>query len=225
MIQILVAEDNIELRELFCMVLEGSGYQTIPAENGAEALALAQSQPIDLMVSDVMMPKMDGYELVRRLRASGYDFPILLITVNGSLADKKEGFRAGTDDYMVKPVDVNEMLWRVEALLRRSQAFISHTLKIGETELNTDALTITFGGETKELTQKEFQLLFKLISSCGKIFTRHQLFDEIWGVESQAEPHTLEVHISRLREKLRSNPDLEIVTVRGLGYKAVKKHG
>lgn len=225
MIQILVAEDNIELRELFCMVLEGSGYQTIPAGNGAQALALAQSQPIDLMVSDVMMPNMDGYELVRQLRAAGYAFPILLITVNGSLADKKEGFRAGTDDYMVKPVDVNEMLWRVEALLRRSQAFISHTLKIGETELDTDALTITVCGETKELTQKEFQLLFKLVSSCGKIFTRHQLFDDIWGVESEAEPHTLEVHISRLREKLRSNPDLEIVTVRGLGYKAVKKHG
>jgi DNA-binding response OmpR family regulator len=222
MTTILVTEDNHELRELFCMVLEGNGYQTIPAENGAQAFELASSHPIDLMVSDVMMPKMDGYTLVEKLRKSGYDFPILLITVNGNLADKRAGFRAGTDDYMVKPVDVNEMLWRVEALLRRSQARSSNILQIGQTVLNSDALTVTCGETTVECKPKEYQLLHKLLSSCGKIFTRHQLFDEIWGVESETESHTLEVHISRLREKFRDNPDFSIVTVRGLGYKAVK---
>lgn len=225
MFQILVAEDDRDLRELFCTVLSDSGYQAVPAEDGEAALEILDHQYIDLIISDIMMPKTDGYELTRQLREAGYTLPILMITAKGSLADKKDGFRAGTDDYMVKPVDVHEMIWRVEALLRRSQIAKDRQFQLGDTCFDRDTLTVSYQNDAIELPQKEFYLLYKLAASAGKIFTKRQLFEEIWGLDSETDQHTLEVHISRLREKFRNQPDFEIVTVRGLGYKVVKKNG
>ena len=219
----MVVEDDTELRDLFCAVLTERGYQTLPAAGGMEALDILEHSYVDLIISDIMMPKLDGFTLTEQLRNANYDMPILIITALDGLEDKRRGFRAGTDDYMVKPIDVNEMVWRVEALLRRSQIYSECRITIGSTVLDCDSLTVSFGGTDTSLPQKEFLLLFRLLSSMNRIFTRRQLMDELWGLDSEADPHTLEVHISRLRERFRDNPDFEIVTVRGLGYKAVKR--
>ena len=225
MFQILVVEDDKELRELFCTVLSDNGYTAIPATDGMDAFDIMENTFVDLVISDVMMPLMDGFEMTRVIRRNGYAMPILHITAKEDASDKREGFLAGTDDYMVKPIDVNEMVWRVEALLRRSQIVSQKKVQVGTSELNCDTLTVHTKESVTELPQKEFFLLFKLVSALGRIFTRRQIMDEIWGPESDADSHTLDVHISRLREKFKSNPDFEIVTVRGLGYKAVaKKH-
>ena len=223
MFHILVVEDDQELCELFCTVLAENGYQALPARNGRQALEILDHQFVDLMISDVMMPGLDGFQLTRELRAANYHFPILIITAKNRISDKKLGFEAGTDDYMVKPVDVNEMLWRVAALLRRSRSISERKLTVGSTTLNCDALSVTCQGDETLLPQKEFFLLYKLLFSPGRIFTRRQILAEIWGVDSETDPHSLEVHISRLRERFRENPDFEIVTVRGLGYKAVNR--
>ena len=219
----MVVEDDTELRDLFCAVLTERGYQTLPAADGMEALDILEHSYVDLIISDIMMPKLDGFTLTEQLRNANYDMPILIITALDGLEDKRRGFRAGTDDYMVKPIDVNEMVWRVEALLRRSQINSECRITIASTVLDCDSLTVSFGGTDTSLPQKEFLLLFRLLSSMNRIFTRRQLMDELWGLDSEADPHTLEVHISRLRERFRDNPDFEIVTVRGLGYKAVKR--
>ena len=219
----MVVEDDAELRDLFCAVLTERGYQPLPASDGMEALDILEHSYVDLIISDIMMPKLDGFTLTEQLRNANYDMPILIITALDGLEDKRRGFRAGTDDYMVKPIDVNEMVWRVEALLRRSQIYSERRITIGSTVLDCDSLTVSFGGTDTSLPQKEFLLLFRLLSSMNRIFTRRQLMDELWGLDSEADPHTLEVHISRLRERFRDNPDFEIVTVRGLGYKAVKR--
>lgn len=223
MFHIMVVEDDAELRDLFCAVLAENGYQTLPAADGMEALDILEHSYVDLIISDIMMPKMDGFELTEQLRNANFDMPILLITALDGLDDKRRGFRAGTDDYMVKPIDVNEMVWRVEALLRRSQIYSERRITVGSTLLDCDSLTVSSGGVTAALPQKEFLLLFRLLSSMNRIFTRRQIMDELWGIDSEADPHTLEVHISRLRERFKDNPDFEIVTVRGLGYKAVRK--
>lgn len=223
MTTILVVEDDQELRELFCTVLEGNGYSALSASNGEEALEVLDNKHIDLIVSDIMMPKMDGYRLTKALRDANYSLPILMITARESMADKQQGFLAGTDDYMVKPVDVNEMIWRIAALLRRSRIAGARQLTVGSTFLDGDSLTVTSNEEEILLPQKEFHLLFKLLSSVGRIFTRRQIIDEVWGLDFDGDAHTLEVHISRLRDRFRNNADFEIVTVRGLGYKAVKK--
>lgn len=224
MFQILVVEDDGELRELFCSVLNDNGYRAIPATDGIHAFDILENNYIDLVISDIMMPRMNGFELTKELRAASYTMPILMITAKENAADKREGFRMGTDDYMVKPIDVNEMIWRVEALLRRSQLAGSRIAKIGKTELNCDTLTVHCNGTDTELPAKEFYLLFKLSVSPNRIFTRRQLMDDIWGPDSETDPHTLEVHISRLRERFQQNPDFEIITVRGLGYKVVNRH-
>lgn len=223
MFHIMVVEDDTELRDLFCAVLTERGYQTLPAADGMEALDILEHSYVDLIISDIMMPKLDGFTLTEQLRNANYDMPILIITALDGLEDKRRGFRAGTDDYMVKPIDVNEMVWRVEALLRRSQIYSERRITIGSTVLDCDSLTVSFGGTDTSLPQKEFLLLFRLLSSMNRIFTRRQLMDELWGLDSEADPHTLEVHISILRERFRDNPDFEIVTVRGLGYNAVKR--
>lgn len=223
MFSILIVEDDKELCELYCTVLSDNGYKTYTAENGEMALKILNDHYIDLMICDIMMPKMDGYELTKELRNSGYLLPILMITARGQLMDKKQGFMVGTDDYMVKPVNVNEMLWRIEALLRRSQLVNQRVLQIGETSLDCDTLYLSFKNKSFTLPQKEFFLLYKLASSIGRIFTRIQIIDEIWGLDFEGDGHTLDVHIARLREKLKENDDLEIITVRGLGYKAVNK--
>lgn len=225
MFQILVVEDDKELRDLFCTVLMDNGYKAIPAADGTEAFDIFDHACIDLVISDIMMPHMDGFELTGLLRESGYTMPVLMITAKESAADKREGFRLGTDDYMVKPIDVNEMIWRVEALLRRSQLVNQRKSRFGSTEFDCDTLTISEDGKTTELPQKEFYLLYKLITAPNRIFTRRQIMDDVWGPDSETDPHTLDVHISRLRERFKQNPDFEIVTVRGLGYKAVSRLG
>lgn len=223
MFNILVVEDDKELRELFSTVLVENGYNAFAAEDGVSAFDVLESNFIDLVICDIMMPRMDGYELTKELRRNDYDIPILMITALGGAADKKEGFKAGTDDYMVKPIDVDEMLWRVEALLRRAKVASQRKLQLGSTFLDCDTLTVKTAEGEEELPQKEFFLLYKLLTSLGRIFTRRQIMDDIWGVDNEADSHTLDVHISRLRERFKDNTDFEIVTVRGLGYKAVKR--
>ena len=222
MFNILVVEDKRDLRELFCDVLKENGYHAIPASDGREALDQMAHYSVDLIISDIMMPGMDGYELTRSLREANDLTPVLMITAKADATDKRKGFRAGTDDYMVKPVDVNEMIWRVEALLRRSRMISRRKTTIGQTTFDCDTMTVQRGEEKTELPQKEFLLLYKLVSSPNRIFTRQHIMDDIWGPDSESDIHTLEVHMSRLRERFKSNPDFSLVTVRGLGYKAVK---
>lgn len=223
MFQVLVVEDDRELRDLFCTVLEENGYHAIAANDGLQAFDLLESHYIDLIISDVMMPKLNGFEMTQAIRSAGYTMPILIISAKGQAADKQKGFQSGIDDYMVKPIDVNEMIWRVEALLRRSQIISQRKIKIGSSELNSDTYTLRCGEQEVVLPQKEFLLLFKLLSAPDRIFTRTQIMDEIWGVDQERDSHTLDVHISRLREKCKDNPDFDIVTMRGLGYKAVAR--
>ena len=222
MFRILVVEDDIDLRELFCDTLAENGYEPISASDGEEALLKLDCNTVDLIISDVMMPRMDGYTLADELRGANINIPIMLITARAELADKERGFLSGADDYMVKPIALDEMMWRVRALLRRSQMVNQRRIKIGDTEFDCDTLSVKYGEQTHVLPQKEFYLLYKLVSAMDRIFTRVQIMEDVWGVECETDPHTLEVHISRLREKFKDNSDFEIVTVRGLGYKAVK---
>lgn len=223
MFQILVVEDDKDLQDLFCTVLSEQGYHALRANNGNEALEIISNKYIDLMITDVMMPEMDGFELIKECRFLKYNFPILVVTARGNIIDKQEGFQVGTDDYMVKPIDVNEMVWRVQALLRRAESINKRTLEFNQTILDYDSLSVTYQNKSTILTQKEFQLLFKLLSSPGKIFTRKQIFDEIWDIDSDSDPHTLDVHMSKIRNLFKDNDDFEIVTIRGLGYKGVIK--
>lgn len=222
MFHILVVEDDNDLRELFCDTLIDNGFNTISAVDGADALRVLENTYVDLIITDIMMPEMDGYTLIEELRRSNNVTPVLVITAKSELADKQKGFQLGTDDYMVKPIDLGEMIWRVEALLRRSQIVNSRRARIGNTEFDGDSLSVKYGDNTLFLPQKEFFLLYKLISTPGRIFTRSQIMEDIWGVECDTDMHTIDVHINRLREKFRDNKDFKIVTVRGLGYKAVK---
>lgn len=223
MFNILVVEDDMKMRNLFCTVLLNNGYCAIPAESGLAALKILDTEYVDLIISDIMMPGMDGYELIETLRVSGYTLPILIITAKERFEDKQRGFLAGTDDYMVKPIDVNEMVLRIGALLKRARISTERKIICGKTVLNYDALTVTFNGEELLLPQKEFYLLYKLMSYPNKIFTRQQLMDEIWGVDSQSDERTVDVHINRLRERFKDCDDFQILTVRGLGYKVVKQ--
>ncbi|MFV0414037.1 MAG: response regulator transcription factor [Oscillospiraceae bacterium] len=222
MFHILVAEDDKNTRKLMCAVLKQHGFEVSSAENGLEALEVMDRQHVDLIVLDIMMPEMDGYELTKELRAANMNLPILMVSAKQEAKDKRAGFRVGTDDYMTKPVDEEEMVLRIRALLRRAQIAQDKRLYAGDTVLDYNALSVTRGGERITLPQKEFQLLFKLLSYPGIIFTRMQLMDEIWGKDSDTDDHTVNVHINRLRDKLKDNKDFEIVTVRGLGYKAEK---
>ena len=223
MFQILVVEDDTNARKLMKAVLERAEYCVIPAVNGEDALALLDSNHVDLILLDIMMPGMDGYTLATELRAAGNTVPILMVTAKQLPADKRKGFLAGTDDYMTKPVDTEEMLLRIKALLRRSRIVSERKLTIGSVELDYDALTVSRGDDHQTLPQKEFYLLYKLLSSPDKIFTRIQLMDEIWGMESESGDTTVNVHINRLRRRFENYPEFELVSVRGLGYKAVKK--
>lgn len=223
MFNILVVEDNPDMRELFCTVLSGSGYSCMPAENGQEALDIMDREYIDLIVADVMMPVMDGYELTHTIRDAGNDIPILIVTAKDQFGDMQKGFRTGADDYMVKPINVKELVLRVEALLRRAKISSDKKIVVGDTTLDYDALTATIDGVETILPQKEFYLLYKLLSYPNKIFTRSQLMDEIWGMFSETDERTVNTHINRLRERFAGCKDFEIVTVRGLGYKAVRK--
>ena len=221
MLRIMIVDDNANTRKLTEAVLKQNGYDTVCACDGVEGLDVMDKVHVGLIILDVMMPNMNGFEFTRTLRECGWDTPILMVTAKESHLDKKEGFLAGTDDYMVKPVDDEEMLLRIAALLRRSKIASERKITIGSTILDHDALSVTTSDGVVELPQKEFMLLFQLLSYKDKIFTRRQLMDEIWDMDSDTDERTVDVHINRLREKFKNNPDFNIVTIRGLGYKAV----
>ena len=221
MFNILMAEDDASACRLMCEVLRQAGYQPFPAGNGAQALALMEHRHIDLAVVDLTMPQMDGLTFTRTVREGGSSLPILMVTARVAQADKREGFRAGTDDYMVKPVDEEEMLWRIEALLHRSRSAAEQRLTVGGTVLDYRAMSATCGGKPVPLSAKEFQLLYKLLSYPETLLTKRQLIDELWDLDSDVDEHTVEVHISRLREKFRGCPDFHIRTIRGFGYMAL----
>ena len=223
MFQILVVDDDRNTRLLLRAVLQAENYTVFTAENGEDALEVMDREHIDLVVLDVMMPKMDGYEFTRILRQTDNNLPILMVSARQMPADKRQGFLVGTDDYITKPIDEVEMLLRIKALLRRARIASERRIVLGEVVLDYDSFTVSRGGETQELPQKEFLLLYKLLSYPGKIFTRIQLMDEIWGAESDTGWETVTVHIGRLRKRFELWPEFEIVSVRGLGYKAVKK--
>lgn len=217
---ILIVEDDLELANLFKSILERSNYEVIVANNGQEALDIIEKIYVDLIITDIMMPVMDGYDLIESLRVTGSEVPILVTTAKDSFEDKKISFRLGIDDYMVKPIDVNEMILRVEALLRRSRIANSQILTVGNTTLNQDNFSVTVDNDISHLPQKEFLLVQKLLSYPDKIFTRQQLMDQIWGLDSQTDERTIDVHIKRLRDRFEFNEDFKIATIRGLGYKA-----
>lgn len=223
MFHILVVDDDKNTRRLMRAVLEAEHYSVSTAENGEDALKVMDSEHVDLVVLDIMMPKMNGYEFTKALRSVQNDLPILMVSAKQLPADRKQGFLAGTDDFMTKPVDEEEMLLRIKALLRRAKIASERKIIIGSVTLDYDALSVTKDGETQVLPQKEFLLLYKLLSYPGKIFTRIQLMDEIWGVESDTGWETVTVHIGRLRRRFDSWSEFEIQSARGLGYKAVKK--
>lgn len=222
MFKIFVVDDNTNTRKLTSAILRQNGYEPIEAVDGADALRKMDTNHVDLIILDLMMPHMDGYEFTRILRESGNAVPILMVTAKDSIQDKRMGFRMGTDDYMVKPVDEEELILRIAALLRRAKIVNERRIVLGSTVLDYDAFTVKVGGITQILPQKEFLLLYFLLSYQNKIFTRRQLMDEIWDMESESDERTVDVHINRLRDKFRDNPDFQIVTVRGLGYEAVR---
>lgn len=222
MFKILIAEDDSELRTLFSHVLIRNGYSVTGVANGKDALSALDSGYFDLIISDIMMPEMDGYELVSSIRTSGMNIPVMMITAKDAFDDMRLGFISGTDDYMVKPVNVNEMVLRVGALLRRAQMINDRRLVIGGTIMECDSLTVSWDGQSAILPLKEFMLLYKMASFPGRIFTRQQLMDDIWGYDSETDTHTVDVHIGRLRERFRDSTDFRIVTMRGVGYKVVK---
>ena len=223
MFNVLICEDDRNIRRLMCEYLSQEGYTVLESGDGEEALEIFAENHVDLLITDIMMPKLGGFELVKMLRETGSETPVLMITARGAMEDKKTGFGCGADDYMVKPIDMEEMLLRAAALLRRAKAVSDKKITVGGTVLNYDDFTAFSGGSDVQLTNKEFLILFKLLSQSNRIFTRTQLMDEIWGYDNESSERTVDVHIRRLREKFEGCPDFEIVTVKGLGYKAVRK--
>ena len=223
MFNILIVDDDKNTRLFLKAVLEDAGYSVTTAENGIDALDVLDTRHIDLIVLDIMMPKMDGYEFTRVLRENDNNLPILMISAKQLPADKHKGFLVGTDDYITKPIDDEEMLYRIKALLRRAKIVNDRKIIIGSVIIDYDSFTVTKGDTVQELPQKEFMLLYKLLSYPGKIFTRIQLMDEIWGTESETGWETVTVHIGRLRKRFEGWEEFQIESVRSLGYKAVKK--
>lgn len=223
MFHILVADDDKHTRMLLSAVLQNANYTVTTANNGEEALEVLDREHIDLVVLDVMMPKMDGYEFTKLVRQTDNSLPILMVTAKHLPADEKKGFIVGTDDYITKPIDEEKLLLRIKALLRRAKIVSEQRIVIGDLVLDYNSFTVTRKGETQELPQKEFMLLYKLLSYPGQIFTRIQLMDEIWGTDSETGWETVTVHVGRLRKRFEGWDEFEIVAVRGLGYKAVKK--
>ena len=223
MFHVLVVDDDKNTRLLMRALLEGEHYTVTLAANGEEALGAMERNHVDLVVLDLMMPRMDGYEFTRELRAANNDLPILMVSAKQLPDDRKKGFLAGIDDFMVKPVDEEELLLRIKALLRRAKIASERRIVLGDVVLDYDALSVSRGGETVVLPQKEFLLLYKLLSYPGKIFTRIELMDEIWGADSETGWETVTVHVGRLRRRCEGWSEFEIVSVRGVGYKAVKK--
>ncbi|RGX55375.1 DNA-binding response regulator [Anaerotruncus sp. AF02-27] len=225
MATILVVDDNAKIRKLIGIYLRREGFNIVLAADGGEVLQVLANQPVDLIISDIMMPGMDGYDLVKTLRGNGVDTPILMATAKTEFADKKKGFEIGADDYMTKPIDMEKLVLRVRALLRRSRIYSENQIVIGSVVLDHASLEVRLREETVVLPQKEFYLLYKLFSYPNRIFTRQELMDEIWGFDTETNPRTVDVHIKRLRERFEHVKELEIVTIRGLGYKGVQHAG
>ena len=223
MFRILIVEDDKNLRKLITTYLKKNEYITYEATNGLEALDIMDTNYIDLIISDIMMKEMDGYELTKSLRDANYTIPILLVTAKSTIADKKEGFLLGADDYMVKPINMEELLLRVKVLLKRANAANEQKLIIGNLIIDYKQMSVLYKGKNYQLAQKEFQLLYKLLSTPDTIFTRQELIEEIWGLDSESDFRTVDVHIKRIREKLNDVKEFEIVTIRGIGYKAIIK--
>jgi DNA-binding response OmpR family regulator len=221
MVNILLVDDNENIRKLMEIYLKQEGYHVLQAENGEKALEVLSGTNADLVIADIMMPEMDGYELTRVLRDAQFNMPILMVTAKDAFSDKKMGFGLGADDYMTKPVDMEELVLRVNALLRRSKISSEKQIKIKDMVLDVDSLEVRMPSDTIILPKKEFYLLYKLLSYPKKIFTRQELMDDIWGFDSEADERTVDVHIKRLREKFGEFSEFDIVTVRGLGYKGV----
>ena len=223
MFHILVVDDDKHTRMLLQAILEEAGYTVTTADNRETALDVLDKEHIDLVVLDIMMPKMDGYEFTKTIRETNDALPILMVTAKQDAADEKQGFLVGTDDYITKPIDEEKMLLRIKALLRRAQIVSERKIVIGDVTLDYNSFTVSRKGETQVLPQKEFLLLYKLLSYPGQIFTRIQLMDEIWGSDSETGWETVTVHVGRLRRRFEGWEEFEIKSVRGLGYKAVKK--
>ena len=221
MFNVLVVEDDKNLKKLMVTYLKKNNYTTFEARNGIQALDIIDKQYIDLVISDIMMPEMDGYELLNELRIANYEIPIMLITAKSDISDKKQGFILGADDYMVKPIDMEEMVLRVSVLLKRAKSANKRKIILRDLIIDYDQLSVVKHDKVYNLAQKEFYLLYKLVSTPNTIFTRQELIEEIWGLESESDYRTVDVHIKRLREKLKELNELEIVTVRGLGYKCI----
>ena len=221
MFNILVVEDDKNLKKLIVTYLTKNNFNTYEASNGKEALDIIDTQYIDLIVSDVMMPEMDGYKLIEELRTSNYDIPIILITAKGEISDKRQGFLLGADDYMVKPVNMEELILRIGNLLRRVKSVNKRKIQLGDVIFDYDELSVIKNEQVYKLTQKEFYLLYKLISTPNTIFSRQDLIEEIWGLESESDFRTVDVHIKRIREKMKDINEFKIVTIRGLGYKCI----
>ena len=221
MFQILVVEDDLSTADYLKLILTKSGYDVHVTHNGVDALAFTDKHFIDLIILDVMMPEMDGFEFTRCLRSCEDTTPILMLTAKHMAEDKCKGFTLGVDDYVVKPIHEEEFLLRIKAILRRSQIAHKHKLQIGKITLDYNSLTVSREGYTETLPQKEFYLLYKLLSYPNNIFTRIQLMDEIWGMTSESSDTTINVHITRLRRRFESWPEFEIKAIRGIGYKAV----
>ena len=221
MFHILVVEDERVIRQMIGEYLRTNGYHVFEASNGDEALRMMEAQHIDLLITDIMMPKINGYTLTKDLRAAGYELPILMITAKETIDDKETGFQSGTDDYMVKPIILRELALRVQALLKRAKIAAEKQIILKHSYFNLDSFTACINGETIAIPKKEFLVLFRLLTQPGKIFTRQQLLDEIWGFDNESGEGTVNVHISRLRERLSACQDFDIVTVKGLGIKVV----
>lgn len=221
MFKILVVEDDKNLRKLIATCLKKANYTVFDTRNGKEALELMDTEYVDLIVTDIMMPEMNGYELIKSLREAKYEIPILIITAKEDIEDKKQGFTLGADDYMVKPINIDELILRVKSLLKRTNQASEKIIKIGDVQLNYDTMEIKKKDKKYQLTQKEFYLLYKLLSTPDTIFKRQELIEEIWGLENDSDFRTVDVHIKRIREKLEEINEFEIVTIRGIGYKAI----
>lgn len=224
MIRILLVEDNEHQRKTIASHLRLRHYEVLEAEDGLVALTIIENERVDLAICDVMMPHMDGIALTKALREYDKHLPILIVTAKGESNDKQVGFLAGTDDYMVKPIDYNELLLRITALLRRANIEAEQCIRVGNTTISEMERTIQCGEEIIQLPKREFDLLFLLLSYPGKIFTRQQLMDAIWGLDCDSDPHTVDVHIMRLRDRFKESGDFKITTVHGVGYRAEVPH-
>lgn len=223
MFSILVVEDDETINKMICAKLKQESFKAFPAFDGVEALQVMDYEHIDLIICDIMMPNMNGYELTRELRSAAYTLPILMVTAKSQMEDLEKGFQAGTDDYMIKPINLKEMILRVNALLRRAQIANEKKLVVGNTVLDYNTLSVHQKEDVIDLPPKEFYLLYRLLSNPNKIFTRLELMDEIWGMDTEIDDRTVDSHIKKLRRKFETNPDFELVTIRGLGYKAKLK--